>query len=174
MSKRSKGNKYGLGYKHTPKAIEKIREASKRLWREDWYRKKMAEISKKPNSGQFKKGIIPWNKNKKLSKGKVGKVFYHGIRKRIKRKKCAWCGTTEKLEHDHIIARKNGGTNDDNNCQILCRACNRLKRNLIDYPKYFRGYIAKLANSGKLLDELENKFRDNPELLEKLKKSLEV
>lgn len=40
---------------------------------------------------------------------------------------CKHCGTTEKLTVDHIVPRSRGGTNDINNLQILCRACNSRK-----------------------------------------------
>lgn len=43
---------------------------------------------------------------------------------------CRACGATGAealLEIDHIIARINGGSNDDSNLQVLCRPCNRKK-----------------------------------------------
>ena len=136
-------------FKHTPKSIEKIRETSKKLWQQKWYRDKMIEVAKRPNSGQFKKGQIPWNKGKILSKGEIGKPFRNRLCGRIKKEKCDWCGSKEKLEFDHIIARKKGGTNKDDNCQVLCKKCNLLKRNTIDYPDYFHNFNAKRANSAK-------------------------
>lgn len=41
--------------------------------------------------------------------------------------KCAMCGSTERLEIDHIIPLARGGSNDPDNLQILCRHCNRRK-----------------------------------------------
>ncbi len=42
--------------------------------------------------------------------------------------KCAHCGSTKKLEIDHIIPISKGGTGDEANLQVLCRPCNRKKR----------------------------------------------
>lgn len=44
--------------------------------------------------------------------------------------KCPHCGETFKLgdmEADHITPWREGGRTAANNCQLLCRACNRLK-----------------------------------------------
>ena len=43
--------------------------------------------------------------------------------------KCVKCGSSEKLEIDHIIAISNGGKNEESNIQILCSKCNNIKRN---------------------------------------------
>lgn len=40
---------------------------------------------------------------------------------------CKICGTTNKLTVDHIIPLSKGGSNDDDNFQILCFSCNRKK-----------------------------------------------
>lgn len=37
--------------------------------------------------------------------------------------KCLWCGSKENLTCDHIIALKDGGTNDFSNLRTLCRSC---------------------------------------------------
>ena len=37
--------------------------------------------------------------------------------------KCVWCGSKENLTCDHIIALKDGGTNDYSNLRTLCRSC---------------------------------------------------
>lgn len=42
--------------------------------------------------------------------------------------KCRYCGSTERLEVDHILAFANGGTHDPRNLQCLCRTCNRRKK----------------------------------------------
>lgn len=41
--------------------------------------------------------------------------------------KCKYCGSTNKLEIDHIIPLAMGGSNDLDNLQILCKKCNRKK-----------------------------------------------
>lgn len=42
--------------------------------------------------------------------------------------KCQACGSTEKLEVDHILPISKGGDGRIENLQILCRSCNRKKR----------------------------------------------
>lgn len=155
MTSLSKGNKFALGYKHSEEEIQKIRIASKKLWKKKWYRKKMVNTSKKKNSGQFKKGVIPWNKGKKLSNGRKGKEFYKGTRRRIKKEKCKWCNSKESLELDHIIPIFANGSNDDSNCQVLCKKCNLKKRDL-DFRKF-----SKLLKFG---ETPNRKAEDNPEL----------
>jgi 5-methylcytosine-specific restriction endonuclease McrA len=50
--------------------------------------------------------------------------------------KCASCGKQSKLEIDHIVPMKLGGTNTSGNVQPLCHACNTRKRqDSTDYRK---------------------------------------
>jgi len=35
-------------------------------------------------------------------------------------RQCRYCGNDENLQIDHIISRKNGGTHDMDNLQVLC------------------------------------------------------
>src|SRR3990167_9130176 len=98
-------------FKHTFEAKEKIKEASKKLWEQKWYREKMMEVSKKPNSGQFGQGITPWNKGLKLSNSNKKTRWSKTIRRKVIKDKCVYCGSKEKLELDHIVALCNGGSN---------------------------------------------------------------
>lgn len=45
--------------------------------------------------------------------------------------RCMQCASTQYLEFDHIIPFSKGGSNSENNIQILCRACNLSKSNQI-------------------------------------------
>ena len=54
------------------------------------------------------------------------------VRKRIFAKcgrKCSHCGATEDLCLDHIWPVTHGGTDEDDNLQVLCRSCNSKKSN---------------------------------------------
>lgn len=41
--------------------------------------------------------------------------------------KCVKCGSSEKLEFDHVIPIAKGGNNTERNIQLLCESCNRSK-----------------------------------------------
>jgi len=43
--------------------------------------------------------------------------------------KCAFCGSKELLEYDHIVPYSRGGKSTVRNLQLLCRECNRRKSN---------------------------------------------
>jgi hypothetical protein len=45
--------------------------------------------------------------------------------------KCKRCGAKEDLEFDHIIPVSKGGSNTENNIELLCKKCNRGKSNRI-------------------------------------------
>lgn len=46
--------------------------------------------------------------------------------------RCAFCLTEDDLTIDHILPLGRGGTNDLDNLQVLCRACNTWKGDRLD------------------------------------------
>lgn len=62
--------------------------------------------------------------------GNLTRSIPRDVRQRVWQKyggQCADCGATHYLEFDHIIPHSRGGSNSDNNIQLLCRACNLKK-----------------------------------------------
>ena len=74
------------------------------------------------------------------------------VREKIFKKfgqKCAYCKSEKNLEIDHIIPVSMGGTNEEENLQLLCRKCNRAKRNKLSE------HVATTLRS-KLLQQMES------------------
>lgn len=72
------------------------------------------------------------------SKKPQRKQFGKTIRKQLLEKfgnKCAYCGSPNSLEIDHIRPLSVGGTNDMSNLQILCSACNGKKNANLRWDK---------------------------------------
>lgn len=85
-------------------------------------------------------------KNKIEEDGRDRKLLNFTLqqRKDWKDDKCAWCGSTERLELDHIIPTMAGGGAYRENAQTLCKKCNIWKMSKVDRPFY----LAKLAIQG--------------------------
>jgi hypothetical protein len=57
-------------------------------------------------------------------------IFNRNVRKRIFKRdgnRCLYCGSTDNLSIDHVVAVVNGGGNEDENLQTLCKKCNSSK-----------------------------------------------
>ena len=79
------------------------------------------------------------------------------IRQRILEKfnhKCNYCGFTDELEIDHIIPVSKGGRADEDNLQVLCRHCNRKKKDRLPFDKL----IKKVTNKEYIL--INNRFAE--------------
>jgi hypothetical protein len=66
--------------------------------------------------------------------GEIDRHIPHDVRQRVWQRyggRCVECGATDYLEFDHIIPVSRGGSNSEQNVQILCRKCNLAKSNKI-------------------------------------------
>ena len=83
--------------------------------------------------------FILWTDTKKVKKPNSRRLISGTTRQNVLMRDnytCQICGATvkdgAKLEIDHIIPYSKGGTNDENNLQVLCQQCNREKHNRSD------------------------------------------
>lgn len=120
------GNSNALGYKHTEEARKRISIRSKEMWNTD--REKILQA-------------LPRGKNHRFYKEpelrRYRKQFTIAQRRDWIDDVCAYCGTTENLELDHIIPIFDGGINIRENAQTLCRGCNLFKVQYVDLPRYY-------------------------------------
>jgi 5-methylcytosine-specific restriction endonuclease McrA len=61
--------------------------------------------------------------------------------------RCAWCGTTDVVEFDHVVPVSEGGSGDPANCQLLCANCHRWKTAIT--PNYRERRVADPASPQK-------------------------
>lgn len=121
------GNQHAKGHTHThtPDVCARISAAMKSLWE-----RRYADPTIDPN--------IPMHPER--LQGFTGQVtrgrWTARQQKEWKDAMCAFCGTTDNLELDHIVPKFMGGTNTRDNCQTLCQPCNNWKLNHIDKPQY--------------------------------------
>ena len=107
-----------------------------------------------------------------------------GVREEVFRRDgytCQMCGASKddgaKLELDHIIPVAQGGTNDLNNLQTLCRECNQNKSDLI-LPSGLKIDIEikqnKLNTLNRLLQENKNKLDNTTNENDKIEYSFNI
>lgn len=119
-------------FKHTEEAKKKIAEASKRLWLE----------KREPMLASLPRGADHiFSKNPELLRHR--KKFTPVQRREWTGTTCAYCDTTENLELDHIIPVFDGGKNQRENSQTLCRGCNIWKIYFVDLPRYKANQAAR-------------------------------
>ena len=77
---------------------------------------------------------------------------------------CQSCGSVENIEFDHINPISNGGSSDQDNIQLLCRKCNRAKKDSVqidtDNEETCSNVLALCTTKEK---PLEKQKRFNPE-----------
>lgn len=107
-----------------------------------------------PNNFAFRTSV--W---KKLKSGEI--KMSTSIREweieRENRKICIYCGSTEKIQSEHIIPKSKGGPNIADNLVDSCQTCNLKKSNKdvfefcamldMDVPRLVKGKILKLVYS---------------------------
>lgn len=71
--------------------------------------------------------IEPTDPLKKVRRARAKKRFTKLQRARLLKLACEQCGSTTKLELDHIIPVFANGMSDDSNAQTLCKKCNMAK-----------------------------------------------
>lgn len=123
-------------FKHTEEAKRKISAASRRLWAE-----KRDEMLRSLPRGEDCRFHKPPNEKRHRDN------FSPRQRREWKESECAYCGDTEELVLDHIIPIFDGGTNQKENCQTLCHACNLWKVYKVDLPRRLAAQAAKGATN---------------------------
>ena len=83
---------------------------------------------------------------------------------------CIYCGSTERLELDHVIALSNGGPNCESNLVIACKSCNSSKGNR-PLIKWLTSNHSRSAHLRPLSDLQKNK-KLQPFLTKRLKVTL--
>ncbi len=143
------GNKRALGAVRSEGTRRLISEAAKLQWKtryeemsarireacstEEWKKNHAAGAAK---AAPARKGVPGKNRGERngmwnpdrASVGRVGQGFTKLQRRTLLSSSCVKCGSTERLELDHILPIFAGGTNDESNAQTLCRKCNQEKR----------------------------------------------
>ena len=88
----------------------------------------LREVSAKPKSPAFASGFLLEKMNR--IRGRAGVKQ----RNRIRARDCGLCQPCRRagrlalgFEVDHVVALANGGTNDDDNLELTCAQCHRVK-----------------------------------------------
>lgn len=121
-----KGTGPKKGYKHTDEAKAKMSAAV----RERWLLHRDVMLANLPRGKDHHFAKLPVDRRHRKHFSPVQRREWTGTQ-------CAYCGTSEKLELDHIVPIFDGGTNLKSNSQTLCRHCNVWKTTFVDLPRYF-------------------------------------
>lgn len=123
------------GYKHTPEARAKITAALRQRWID--HRDKMLSSLPRGEDHHY---------HKPAEERRYRKEWSPLQRKTLMKENCMWCGSTERLNLDHIIPVLDGGLPENWNAQTLCHPCNLWKVKYVDRPRY----LARLRGEGKI------------------------
>lgn len=113
--------------------VQAIAEFSKKIPEVFYYEHSMADIDEALTFLEYYKPEIP-HAQRKLIRYELTLQYKTLFKALIERdgKQCGGCGTTERLNIDHIMPVSRGGTNDLDNLRLLCRPCNSKKSNKIE------------------------------------------
>lgn len=120
------------GYKHSPEARAKIKEALLKRWSEN----------RDVMLAQLPRGI-DHHFHTEPEERRYRKEWTPLQRKEWMGTECIWCKSTERLTLDHIIPVMDGGTPEQANAQTLCHPCNLWKSTFVDKPRYIAALRCK-------------------------------
>jgi hypothetical protein len=120
-------------FRHSPEAREKMRESLIKRWAEN----RDVMIARLPRG-------VDHHYHKEPTERRYRKEWTPLQRKEWTGEKCCWCGSTERINLDHIIPVFDGGLPERTNAQTLCHPCNLWKTTFVDRPRY----MARLGSKG--------------------------
>jgi HNH endonuclease len=111
-------------------------------------------ISESAGAGKKQYAFV-MNRFKKLQSGEIewSGTIREYVREREMPNQCIYCASTEQISLDHLVPRSRGGTDDEDNVVMACRACNSSKgdRGVYEWFKLDRRYEVPRIVEGKYL-----------------------
>lgn len=146
-----------------------------------WSYSNLAMAQAAVKSGEAKYGRLHFIIRSKLYQGlmtntmNIGSIYDDERIKMIMPNSCSYCGSLDSLSLDHIISRKNGGSDSGDNLVLCCKSCNSSKNKqdlmiwmakretfppLLILRRYLKLVIDFCVKEGIMDDSLENYSED--------------